>query len=120
MQKLNLLILLVLGFVSCRYNKEEVLFPNSYCNTNEVRYGTTIKGIIAQYNCMNCHGATNPFAGFSLHTYDALKAKVTDGRLLGAVSHSPGFSPMPQGAARMSQCDINKIKKWIDDGAPNN
>jgi hypothetical protein len=40
--------------------------------------------------------------------------------MYGAITHSAGFTPMPKDAAQLSACTIAKIKKWIDDGAPNN
>jgi hypothetical protein len=55
-----------------------------------------------------------------LEGYSNVKAKVTDGRLFGAINHSPGYAPMPDGQPKMDQCDINKVKTWIDAGAPNN
>ena len=103
----------------CRYDVEK---NNTPCDTSNVTYSSTITGIISSYGCLaaNCHGGTNPPAGFRLDSYDNVKAKVTDGRLFGAVNHSPGFQPMPENAGKMNQCDIDKIKAWIDAGAPNN
>lgn len=115
----NLLIVIVLFLSACSYNKEELLFPD-YCNTQDVTYSSTIRGIINTYNCLSCHGPVNPYAGFSLDTYAGVKTKVDENRLIGAITHAPGFSPMPQNAAKMSKCDIDKIKKWIENGAPNN
>ncbi|MFN2440044.1 MAG: hypothetical protein ABR503_12650, partial [Chitinophagaceae bacterium] len=56
----------------------------------------------------------------SLGDYTSVKTQVNNGKLFGAINHAPGFSPMPQGANKMSQCDINKVKAWVDAGAPNN
>ena len=92
---------------------------NPDCVTTNVTYSTTISGII-NTNCLSCHGSGNPSGGFSLNTYAGVKAKVDDGRLFGAVIHLPGCVPMPDGGPKLSQCDINKIKAWIDAGAPNN
>jgi hypothetical protein len=104
---------------SCYYDKEEELYGTS-CNTGNVTYSTTITGIINAYNCLSCHNGAVPSGGFSLSGYDNVKAKVTDGRLLGAISHTQGFAAMPQNAPKMSQCDINKVKAWVDAGALNN
>ena len=102
----------------CRYDVEK----NETCDVSNVTYSTTISGIINSYGCLgsNCHGGNFPPAGFSLSDYSSVKEKVTDGRLFGAINHSPGFIAMPENAAKMSQCDINKVKAWIDAGAPNN
>jgi hypothetical protein len=45
---------------------------------------------------------------------------VNDGRLLGSIQHASGFSPMPEGSAKMNACNITKIRKWIQAGALNN
>ena len=104
--------------LGCRYDVE----PNVACDTSNVTYSSTITGIINTYGCLqsSCHGGTNPGSGFKLDSYAGVKAKVTDGRLFGAINHSPGFVSMPQNAGKMSPCDIDKVKAWIDAGAPNN
>jgi hypothetical protein len=43
-----------------------------------------------------------------------------NGKLYGAVNHSPGYSPMPKGGTKLSACNISKIKAWIDGGSLNN
>jgi hypothetical protein len=39
---------------------------------------------------------------------------------VGAITHAPGFTPMPQGGAKLPACEIAKIKAWVDAGSPNN
>ena len=117
--KTAILLLISIGILSgCRYDVEQ----NNNCSVADVRYSTTITGIINSNGCLssNCHGGANPPSGFKLTDYNSVKAKVTDGRLFGALNHSSGFSPMPKDAGKLSQCDINKVKAWIDAGAPNN
>ena len=118
-RKLTIAILITtVALGSCYYDVEEELY--GVCNTGTVTYSSTINGIISNYGCRTCHGSSNPSGGFSLVTYDNVKAKVNDGRLIGAINHMAGFAPMPQGAQKMTQCDINKVQAWIDAGAPNN
>lgn len=106
---------------SCYYNKEEELYPNSgACEVINVRYSDVITPILEKYSCSFCHGSIAPSGNISLSTYADVKAQVANGKLLGAITHSPGFSPMPKGGNKMSTCDINKIKAWIDAGAPEN
>ncbi|HVG42646.1 MAG TPA: hypothetical protein VM888_13635, partial [Chitinophagaceae bacterium] len=90
------------------------------CSTTSVTYSATITGLLSTYACTSCHSGPAPSGNFSLVGYTNVKAKVTDNRLLGAINHASGFSPMPQGGPKMSDCDISKIKKWIDAGAPQN
>jgi hypothetical protein len=117
--------ILIIGFLnvfvlsSCYYDREEELY-NATCDTTNVTYATTVTSILNRYGCYSCHSGASPSGGFSLEGYNNVKAKVTDGKLFGAINHSPGFSPMPQGAAKMNECDINKVKAWINAGSPNN
>ncbi len=76
--------------------------------------------MILANNCVGCHGGTAPSAGITLNTYQGVRAQVTNGRLWGSVTHSPGYSPMPKNAAKLNDCQLTQIKKWIDAGALNN
>lgn len=115
------LFLVILGFISsCYYDKEEELYPQgTSCDTLNVTYSGTISNIMVN-NCNGCHNSISPSAGIVTDNYDDLKVYVDNGRFWGAVSHAQGFSPMPQNAPKLSDCNLEKIKKWLDDGAPNN
>lgn len=95
--------------------------PNpSTCNTTNMKFSTDIMPII-QTNCYGgCHNGSSPLSGFSFETYAGVKAKVDEGRLYGAISHQAGFVAMPQNGGKLPDCEIAKIKSWIDAGAPNN
>jgi hypothetical protein len=115
-------ILLAIGIFmlsSCYYDKEDLLY-GSDCDTTNVTYSSTIRGLVNNYGCLGCHVGNNPSGGINLETYDNVKTVIDNGRLYGAITHSSGFKPMPDGAAKMNSCDINKVKAWIDAGAPNN
>jgi hypothetical protein len=112
-------VLTVFIVSSCYYDKEEVLY-GSNCVTSNVTYSLTIRSIISNYGCLGCHVGGNPSGGINLETHANVQAQALSGKLYGAISHTPGFIPMPDGAAKMNSCDINKIKAWIDAGAPNN
>ena len=58
--------------------------------------------------------------GIVLEGYDNLKPFAESGTLLGVITHAQGFMPMPQDASKMSDCNINKIRSWIENGMPNN
>lgn len=92
------------------------------CVTTNMQYASNIAPII-QANCFSCHSNTtvgSSGAPFSLEGYANLKARVDDGRLIGSITHAAGFVPMPQSSAKLSDCNIDKIKSWINAGAPNN
>lgn len=117
------LLIVVLGMVmwsSCYYDVEEDLY-NTDCNTETVGFAADIQPLIEQ-NCITCHSdaAAPSFGGVSLQTHTKVKVYVDNGKFLGSVRHDGGFSPMPQNQAKLSQCNISKIEKWIDEGAQNN
>lgn len=115
-------LLLLLGtFSGCYYDKQNELYPQGQCDTTGILFSKDIKPII-QFSCAisNCHVSPNPPSGGDFSQYEGVKVVALDGRLLGAISHNYGYSPMPQSAAKLSDCSINKFKIWIAAGAPNN
>jgi len=91
----------------------------SGCDTTQFRYAANISLIITN-NCVGCHGGTAPSANINLSNYIGVNAQVANGRLAGAITHSAGYSPMPKNAAKLSDCQITQVKKWIAAGAQNN
>lgn len=104
----------------CYYDNEEELYPQGTgCDTNNVTYSGTIAPVMVN-NCNGCHNSLSPSAGIITDNYNDLKTIVDNGRFWGAVTHAQGFSPMPQNQPKLTDCTLEKIKKWIDDGANNN
>jgi hypothetical protein len=102
---------------SCTYNNEIDLYS---CDTTNVSYSKDIEPIIRN-NCYRCHGNGNSEVfgkGNNLEGYDSLK--IYSGLLVGSIKHSPGFIAMPKGVAKLSNCDIGKIEKWVNEGVPDN
>lgn len=66
-----------------------------------------------------CHNATANFT-FPMSNYNELVTAVSFGRILGAINHEAGFTPMPfpLGSDQISECNISKITSWIEDGTP--
>ncbi|HVF81373.1 MAG TPA: c-type cytochrome domain-containing protein [Flavisolibacter sp.] len=92
---------------------------SSVCDSTNVTFSGTIRSIMNN-KCLGCHSSSAPQGGINYTAYAGVKAKVDDGRLWGAINHLPGFSPMPKGGAKLSDCEIAQFKKWVDAGAPNN
>jgi cytochrome c5 len=109
--------------VSCEYNNEEELYGDKQdCDTSNVAYSQTVKPILTA-SCYSCHSVSNANtfgSGINLETYSELMIQINNGKLVGAISHSPGFTPMPQVGAKLDDCSIEKIKAWINEGAADN
>jgi hypothetical protein len=104
---------------SCYYDKSDLLYPDTACDTTAVKYSTSVLPVLSS-TCITCHGGTTPSAGISLDSYNGVKQQVDNGRLWGAVSHNPSYSPMPKNSTQLSACNLSKIRIWIAAGAPNN
>lgn len=114
-----LLILVALCNTGCYYDKEEILYPNTICDTAAVTYSSTVAPVLSSF-CNSCHGGSTPSAGIKLDTYNDVKIQAANGRLWGAISHAGSYSPMPKNAAKLNTCNLAKIKKWLDAGYPDN
>jgi mono/diheme cytochrome c family protein len=124
MKKLLMISLVILS--ACYYDNEEELYPNGSapCDTTNVTYSGTVFPII-QANCIGCHSGAAPQGNVLLEDYNSISAagQIPEGQygsLYGVISHASGNSPMPKNGNKLPDCDIQKIKKWIDDGTPNN
>ena len=118
---LIILSLLTLVLAGCYYDVEEQLYPaTGPCETAGVTYSNTVLPLLQSNGCMGCHSGGAPSGNISLDGYNNVRTVALNGKFYGAISHSAGFSPMPQGGNKMNNCNINKIKAWIDAGAVNN
>ncbi|HQO50799.1 MAG TPA: hypothetical protein PK939_10240 [Bacteroidales bacterium] len=104
---------------SCYKDNEEDLYPDNNCNTTNVSFSATVWPAINN-NCVSCHSGAGASAGIRLGNYNEVVAAVDGGRFLGAIKHENGFSAMPQGAAKLSDCAISQIDAWIAQGKLNN
>lgn len=104
---------------ACFYDNEEELYPDNTCVTTNITYTSGVLPIIRS-NCYTCHSSAARQGNVILEGYTALKGMVDNGRLEGAINHRTGYQPMPQGAPKLTECQLNQIAAWISAGAPNN
>jgi mono/diheme cytochrome c family protein len=117
------LISLVVFLQSCTYDKEMLVAvpasaPNS-ADTATVSFAVSIQPLL-RVNCFSCHGNGSSLGDVSLDTYDDVRALAVSGRLLGSISHSAGFAPMPEGADKLDDSSIDAVRIWIGEGTRNN
>jgi hypothetical protein len=111
--------LLFLILQSCTYDKG-ILEPLSNCtDTVNVSFAAKVRPLL-QANCFSCHGNGSNEGNVSLNSYEQVKQFAISGRLLGSISHSSGFSPMPIGGGKLSDCNITAVRVWIEEGMLNN
>lgn len=117
------LVLCIIGallFPGCYYDKEENLYPaTGNCDTTNITFAGTIQPLI-QSNCYACHSQAAGQGGIILEGHANVVIRVNDGKLMGAISHASGFSPMPKNGQKLADCDIKRVQVWINEGALNN
>lgn len=91
---------------------------NNGCDTSEYAFSTTIWPIL-NATCSGCHKGTSPSGGVAITNYATVKTIVDNGLLEKSVFHLAGASAMPPGG-QLDSCSLQKVRKWLDDGAPNN
>lgn len=102
----------------CTSKNAEELYPNSICDTTNVKYSTTIVQII-NTNCIGCHSGdlANGNPQVRLDSYTGVKTVIDNSRLYNAITGATKQMP-PSG--RLPDCPINQIKAWINLSSPNN
>ena len=95
------------------------LYCDGGCDTSSVTFNAVIK-LIMQNKCQGCHQGMSPGGGVNFSTYLGIQGSAIDGSLLGSVDHAVGWSAMPKNSNKLPDCDIAKIRIWVNAGAPNN
>jgi len=129
--------LIVVFFIQCEKDNEEELVENhnnqngndttgnppdtSDCDSINVSFAQDVQPIF-NGNCAfaGCHSSGSQAAGYNLADYDGIKSASESGRLIGSIAHYPGFSPMPKARDMLEDCEIGKIRNWINEGTLNN
>jgi len=117
------LTLLVVFFSSCYYDNLGELKPENAANqsgcdtTAAISYSNQIVPILEENCTGGCHNPVS--SGFDLTSYTAVNNIALDGSFLGSVQWLPSFRAMPA-SAKISDCNIAKIRLWIAQGSLNN
>jgi hypothetical protein len=118
--------LLLAGLPGCYRDKADQVYPGTgtgttTCDTANITYSGTIKAIVDQHCAIaGCHDGSNA-STYDMRTYEGIYYYcVSTNKLLGSIRHDNGFVAMPQGAAKLDDCTINKITSWVNNGALNN
>jgi len=113
-------IIVIVILNSCQYDSVEELYPTvNECDTSNISYANDIWPIISE-NCTSCHSGAAASGNINLENYDQVKSAAESGKLLSVIKHEPGWSPMPKGANKLSDCSISKIENWVELGYPDN
>lgn len=121
---LGLLSITTVSIAGCYKDNAEEMYPpgngGATCDTTNVTFSNTVNPIItAKCATAGCHATGTP-TGINLSSYAGVASIASSGKLMASITHSGSASAMPKGLPKLDDCSIAKIKKWVDDGAPNN
>jgi hypothetical protein len=89
---------------------------NASCGGVGCHVGQSTNGV-----SLGSHAQVVASVGFQYGTPIVLPGNAADSPIIDKISANPRFgSRMPLGRAPLEGADINRIRNWIDDGAPNN
>lgn len=104
---------------ACTYEEA----PPCVIEKTNIHYQKDIAPIL-QNNCLRCHGDgvnARLGAGYNWDDFNQFQAEAKTGLLVHVLEQKdPTYAAiyMPRGAAKLSACDIERIKAWVANGAP--
>tara|TARA_B110000003_G_scaffold18982_2_gene18525 strand:+ start:13209 stop:13664 length:456 start_codon:yes stop_codon:yes gene_type:complete len=112
----------LLAGTGCRYDVLHLPDDSELeCDSSEVvSYAQDIAPLL-DLRCNGCHSQNAPSAGLDLTSYENAALYATVGNLLERVYlpvDDPSF--MPKNRAPLEDCELGKLQRWTDNGAPNN
>lgn len=88
------------------------------CDTSAVSFAGQIWPMMESY-CTGCHSSSAPGGGIVIADYNDMLALAENGSLMGSIRWESGYAQMPTNQ-QLSECNINLLQKWIDEGFPDN
>ena len=100
----------------CYKDKEDLLYPDDQCDPAMASFSQDIMPIL-QNSCatVGCHVQGGTGNGL-FENYNQVKSKVDNGALRQRVLVTRDMPP----SGALSDCQLEHIQQWLDDGAPNN
>jgi hypothetical protein len=107
---------------ACTYQTAELLYPKTNlanCDSTVFSYSKIIAPMM-QESCVSCHSNSSVSGVVNLQDYQNIAIWAKNGKLYNSISHNGLASKMPQGGAKLADCKVLLVKKWIEAGFPNN
>jgi uncharacterized membrane protein len=116
--KIAVVLIVFVTVISACYNDNvEDLYGDNECDTSSVTYGINIEQIISR-RCARCHSGNNPSAGIEIYDFQTTVDYVNQnrGKFMGSILWDGTASNMPKNDSKLSNCKINLIQSWINQG----
>lgn len=89
------------------------------CDSTQTSFKTSIYPLLQDY-CVGCHSSSRADGNVILESHQDILPYVESGALLGSMRHDPYFAIMPPTGSKLSECKLDQVRKWIEEGASNN
>jgi hypothetical protein len=117
-------LVVLLCISSCTYEKAEVIIPViqdtiSVCDSSNITYSQDIQPLMLQHCGTDnaCHSTALSTNDTPLDSYELDTLFAGTGQLLNSITSQNGEDPkMPKDGDKLSECDVNKIRAWINQG----
>lgn len=111
---------LVSVLTSCTFNNEYDYFGDTevpeVCDTLVTTYDSLT--YIFTDICSECHNSEYTYrGGIEMDTYISVKSSIETGKVLPAIKHEGDYK-MPFELPKLSDCEIQRIELWIEEGMP--
>jgi len=104
---------------SCTMQNEEDFLNGNICDTIDVSYHDLT--YIFTEICTVCHSEVFTYKdGIKMDSYNNVISSINTGLVLPAINHDDGVPQMPKGMSKLSDCELDKIKAWINNGMAEN
>ncbi len=108
-----LITLLVISLYSCKEKGPECPIPE------DITYTNTIANLV-ETKCFMCHAPDvykTKASRMKMYDYASLKKATESGQLMGSITHTKGYIPMPyRKNEKIDTCSIVLFQQWIAGG----
>ncbi len=124
MKKSTLIVGMFAVLAACNNRNWESLkpapVPLSGCDTSGILTFSANILPIMQQSCgagdNSCHSPAGANAGLDLSDKTSASGAGTSGQLIGCITGNINYSAMPKSPYSLSECDKNKIMRWVNTG----
>lgn len=83
--------------------------------TSNLTFENSLK-LVIENHCIGCHSGKSPANGYDFSNKNTVLEVVKNGKLLKAINHEAGVTPMPFMSDKISENEINAVRTWIENG----
>jgi hypothetical protein len=92
---------------------------NTVCDTACFTFSGAIQPILQSF-CIGCRsGGAAVGGGYDFTNFSTVLNVALNGKMPGAITHNPLYSPMPKGSNKLADCKISQVRKWMEAGTLN-